>query len=167
MSTYSRSPGHRVPWWVLIWIKRSPLVFLVFSVACFSVGLVLFTYSTSQVRPFHLSLHNSWSNLSYVTEQGNVYHHNSTDGIHVFWSHCCVRMVRLRTMDIQSSSREKMARGCSARCIQEVSSSSGNSTRDRRVSMEWCAYQGCGQFLETSSLKDHELPQFQRGKAGL
>ncbi|KAH7928593.1 WD40 repeat-like protein [Leucogyrophana mollusca] len=43
-----RSPGHRVPWWVLIWIKRSPLVFLVMSVACFSAGLVLFTYSTGQ-----------------------------------------------------------------------------------------------------------------------
>ncbi|KAI0701045.1 WD40 repeat-like protein [Cytidiella melzeri] len=43
-----RSPGHRVPWWVLIWIKRSPLVFLVLSVACFSIGLVLFTYSSGQ-----------------------------------------------------------------------------------------------------------------------
>ncbi|KAG2144664.1 WD40-repeat-containing domain protein [Suillus bovinus] len=43
-----RSPGHRVPWWVLIWIKRSPLVFLVMSVACFSVGLMLFTYATKQ-----------------------------------------------------------------------------------------------------------------------
>ncbi|KAI0296480.1 hypothetical protein BC826DRAFT_1005402 [Russula brevipes] len=45
-----RSPGHRVPWWVLIWIKRSPLVFLVLSVACFSVGLVLFAYSSQQNR---------------------------------------------------------------------------------------------------------------------
>ncbi|KAI0301606.1 WD40-repeat-containing domain protein [Multifurca ochricompacta] len=43
-----RSPGNRVPWWVLIWIKRSPLVFLVLSVACFSVGLVLFAYSSQQ-----------------------------------------------------------------------------------------------------------------------
>ncbi|KZT00504.1 WD40 repeat-like protein [Laetiporus sulphureus 93-53] len=43
-----RSPGHRVPWWVLIWIKRSPLVFLVASVACFSMGLVLFAYSSKQ-----------------------------------------------------------------------------------------------------------------------
>ncbi|KAG0696113.1 hypothetical protein DFH29DRAFT_1004842 [Suillus ampliporus] len=43
-----RSPGDRVPWWVLIWIKRSPLIFLVMSVACFSAGLVLFTYSTNQ-----------------------------------------------------------------------------------------------------------------------
>ncbi|KAG2155134.1 uncharacterized protein EDB93DRAFT_1248090 [Suillus bovinus] len=44
-----RSPGHRVPRWVLIWIKRSPLVFLVMSVACFSAGLMLFTYATDHV----------------------------------------------------------------------------------------------------------------------
>lgn len=45
-----RSPGHRVPWWVLMWIKRSPLIFLVISVAAFSVGLVLFTYSSGQPK---------------------------------------------------------------------------------------------------------------------
>ncbi|KAJ7754565.1 hypothetical protein B0H16DRAFT_1542795 [Mycena metata] len=45
-----RSPGHRVPWWVLIWIKRSPLVFLVMSVACFSVGLCLFAYASGQSK---------------------------------------------------------------------------------------------------------------------
>jgi WD repeat-containing protein 26 len=44
----SRSPSHRVPWWVLIWIKRSPLVFIVLSFVCFSIGLVLFTYSSGQ-----------------------------------------------------------------------------------------------------------------------
>lgn len=49
IASLSRSPGHRVPWWVLIWIKRSPLVFLVMSVACFSSGLMLFTYSSHQV----------------------------------------------------------------------------------------------------------------------
>ncbi|PFH49908.1 hypothetical protein AMATHDRAFT_146529 [Amanita thiersii Skay4041] len=43
-----RSPGHRVPWWVLIWIKRSPLVFLVFSVGCFSIGLCCFAYASDQ-----------------------------------------------------------------------------------------------------------------------
>ena len=43
-----RSPGHRVPWWVLIWIKRSPLVFLIISVTAFSVGLCLFTYASHQ-----------------------------------------------------------------------------------------------------------------------
>ncbi|KAG2070338.1 hypothetical protein BDR04DRAFT_1231774 [Suillus decipiens] len=46
--TAYRSPGHRVPWWVLIWIKRSPLVFLIMSAACFSAGLMLFTYATNQ-----------------------------------------------------------------------------------------------------------------------
>ncbi|KAG6908170.1 hypothetical protein DXG01_005870 [Tephrocybe rancida] len=43
-----RSPGDRVPWWVLIWIKRSPLVFLVMSVACFSIGLCCFAYASEQ-----------------------------------------------------------------------------------------------------------------------
>ncbi|KAF9269633.1 WD40 repeat-like protein [Marasmius fiardii PR-910] len=43
-----RSPGHRVPWWVLIWIKRSPLVFLVLSVMCFSIGLCVFAYASHQ-----------------------------------------------------------------------------------------------------------------------
>ncbi|KAG6815849.1 hypothetical protein H0H87_010765 [Tephrocybe sp. NHM501043] len=43
-----RSPGDRVPWWVLIWIKRSPLVFLVMSVACFSIGLCCFAYASDQ-----------------------------------------------------------------------------------------------------------------------
>ncbi|KIM47068.1 hypothetical protein M413DRAFT_23353 [Hebeloma cylindrosporum] len=45
-----RSPGHRVPWWVLIWIKRSPLVFLVLSVTCFSIGLCCFAYASEQAR---------------------------------------------------------------------------------------------------------------------
>ncbi|KAJ8693750.1 hypothetical protein PTI98_008717 [Pleurotus ostreatus] len=45
-----RSPGHRVPWWVLIWIKRSPLVFLVMSVACFSIGLCCFAYASKQAH---------------------------------------------------------------------------------------------------------------------
>ncbi|KAG6332089.1 hypothetical protein ID866_6999 [Astraeus odoratus] len=56
-----RSPGHRVPWWVLIWIKRSPLVFLVMSVACFSSGLMLFTYSSRQVvTSFGLAAVSAW-----------------------------------------------------------------------------------------------------------
>ncbi|XP_006463427.1 hypothetical protein AGABI2DRAFT_187019 [Agaricus bisporus var. bisporus H97] len=45
-----RSPGDRVPWWVLIWIKRSPLVFLVMSVACFSIGLCFFAYASHQAH---------------------------------------------------------------------------------------------------------------------
>ncbi|KAF9444114.1 hypothetical protein P691DRAFT_787144 [Macrolepiota fuliginosa MF-IS2] len=43
-----RSPGYRVPWWVLIWIKGSPLLFLIMSVACFSIGLCFFTYASGQ-----------------------------------------------------------------------------------------------------------------------
>ncbi|KDQ56958.1 hypothetical protein JAAARDRAFT_78863 [Jaapia argillacea MUCL 33604] len=41
------SPGS-VPLWFLIWIRHSPLIFLMISVACFSTGLVFFTYSSSQ-----------------------------------------------------------------------------------------------------------------------
>ncbi|PVG01421.1 WD40 repeat-like protein [Serendipita vermifera] len=44
-----RSPRHRVPWWVLIWIKRSPIVFMVVSVALFSTGLVCFCYSSQTI----------------------------------------------------------------------------------------------------------------------
>ncbi|KZV65333.1 WD40 repeat-like protein [Peniophora sp. CONT] len=45
-----RSPRHRVPGWVFIWIKLSPLVFLALSITCFSVGLVVFSYSSNQNR---------------------------------------------------------------------------------------------------------------------
>lgn len=50
MQAVFRSPDHRIPWWVLMWIKRSPLVFLVLSVACFFLGLILFAYSSQQSR---------------------------------------------------------------------------------------------------------------------
>lgn len=46
----SRSPDHLIPWWVLICVKRSPIAFLVLSVACFFVGIVQFSYLSSQVR---------------------------------------------------------------------------------------------------------------------
>ncbi|KAI0736393.1 hypothetical protein BC629DRAFT_1600734 [Irpex lacteus] len=36
-----RSPDQQVPWWILIWIKRFPLVFLVLAVACSFVALIL------------------------------------------------------------------------------------------------------------------------------
>lgn len=42
-----RSPNHRVPWWLLTWIRRSPLVLLVNAVMCFFVGLILVTYTIS------------------------------------------------------------------------------------------------------------------------
>ncbi|KAJ1311843.1 hypothetical protein OPQ81_010304 [Rhizoctonia solani] len=43
-----RSPRSYVPWWVSIWIKRSPLFFLIGSVIAFSIGLCVFTYSSKQ-----------------------------------------------------------------------------------------------------------------------
>ncbi|KDN36121.1 hypothetical protein RSAG8_11068, partial [Rhizoctonia solani AG-8 WAC10335] len=43
-----RSPRCYVPWWVSIWITRTPLFFLVGSVIAFSAGLCVFTYSSSQ-----------------------------------------------------------------------------------------------------------------------
>ncbi|GJE84620.1 WD40 repeat-like protein [Phanerochaete sordida] len=43
-----RSPDHLIPWWILIWVKRSPIAFLVLSVACFFVGIVQFSYLSSQ-----------------------------------------------------------------------------------------------------------------------
>ncbi|KAF8838740.1 hypothetical protein BDN67DRAFT_1070510, partial [Paxillus ammoniavirescens] len=43
-----RSPERRIPWWVLRWIELAPLVFLMMSIACFSSGLILFTYSSGQ-----------------------------------------------------------------------------------------------------------------------
>ncbi|KAG8723338.1 hypothetical protein FRC09_003723 [Ceratobasidium sp. 395] len=45
-----RSPRSYVPWWVAIWITRTPLFFLVGSVIAFSAGLCLFTYSSGQSR---------------------------------------------------------------------------------------------------------------------
>ncbi|KAF8342880.1 uncharacterized protein EI90DRAFT_2964705 [Cantharellus anzutake] len=44
-SAIYRSPRACVPWWVSIWITRTPLMFLVSSVIAFSAGLVCFTYS--------------------------------------------------------------------------------------------------------------------------
>jgi len=43
-----RSPESRLPWWVHLWIKRTPLVFLIISVATFSAGLCIFTYASHQ-----------------------------------------------------------------------------------------------------------------------
>ncbi|CAE6502280.1 unnamed protein product [Rhizoctonia solani] len=45
-----RSPKCYVPWWVSVWITRTPLLFLVGSVIAFSVGLCVFTYSSDQTR---------------------------------------------------------------------------------------------------------------------
>lgn len=46
----SRSPFHRVPWWILFWLTKSPPLFLASSIICFLAGLVLFAYSSGQHR---------------------------------------------------------------------------------------------------------------------
>ncbi|KAF9506422.1 hypothetical protein BS47DRAFT_1428124 [Hydnum rufescens UP504] len=51
-SAIYRSPRSCVPWWVSIWITRTPLLFLVSSVIAFSAGLVCFTYATFYSSPF-------------------------------------------------------------------------------------------------------------------
>ncbi|KAJ7598512.1 hypothetical protein C8J56DRAFT_168138 [Mycena floridula] len=61
-----RSPNHRVPRWVLRWIKRSPLLFLVLSVACFSVGLCCFAYASAS-HHFNDHHHVDINNLFWVS----------------------------------------------------------------------------------------------------
>ncbi|KAI0736389.1 hypothetical protein BC629DRAFT_484921 [Irpex lacteus] len=46
-ATY-RSPSHLVPWWIIVWIKSFPLIFLVLAVACSFVALTLFAFSPGQ-----------------------------------------------------------------------------------------------------------------------
>ncbi|KAG8992062.1 hypothetical protein FRB94_013394 [Tulasnella sp. JGI-2019a] len=43
-----RSPRSAVPWWVSIWLTRTPLAFLVAAVMAFSIGLVCFTHASQQ-----------------------------------------------------------------------------------------------------------------------
>ncbi|KAI0802107.1 hypothetical protein BC629DRAFT_1591742 [Irpex lacteus] len=50
MQAIYRSPDSHVPWWVRIWIKRFPLVFLVLAVGCFFVALILFAFIPRQNR---------------------------------------------------------------------------------------------------------------------
>ncbi|KAH0836398.1 WD40-repeat-containing domain protein [Lanmaoa asiatica] len=66
-----RSPVHRVPWWLLVWMKGSPLVFLVIAIACFSAGVVLFTYSSGQVW-FSLRVPASTSDIDLVASSGLI-----------------------------------------------------------------------------------------------
>ncbi|KAJ4491756.1 WD40-repeat-containing domain protein [Lentinula lateritia] len=70
-----RSPGLRVPWWVLIWIKRSPLVFLVMSVVCFWIGLCTFTFASNQSRV-----------TSIVTTVFTVFTSCSLGAISIWWT---------------------------------------------------------------------------------
>ncbi|KAG2337636.1 WD40 repeat-like protein [Suillus weaverae] len=94
-----RSPGHRVPWWVLIWIKRSPLVFLVMSVACFSVGLMLFTYTTKQaVTSFGLAVVSAWfvsERWVFVRYHGQIWLDDAiNEATHRMLHHCLVVAMR-------------------------------------------------------------------------
>ncbi|KAF8623367.1 hypothetical protein AX17_007445 [Amanita inopinata Kibby_2008] len=43
-----RSPRNQVPLWVVLWIERSPVVFLVCAITCFSLGLCCFAFSSNQ-----------------------------------------------------------------------------------------------------------------------
>lgn len=51
-----RSPESRVPWLLRVWIKRTPLIFLSAAIAAFSVGFVLFTYSSKQVVALRITV---------------------------------------------------------------------------------------------------------------
>lgn len=42
--------------WLLIWVTRSPLILVTLSFGCFSVGIVLFAYSSGQVGNRSLDL---------------------------------------------------------------------------------------------------------------
>jgi hypothetical protein len=105
---FSRSPGHRVPWWVLIWIKRSPLVFLVLSVACFSVGLVLFAYSSQQAG-ISLWYAYTYSTHTSILASHRIPHDDYLYRIQLLRFGCRVCLVRIRTLDLLSAQREEVA----------------------------------------------------------
>lgn len=44
----SRQTKYKMPWWILIWIRRSPAVFLVLSGACFLSGLCCFVFASKE-----------------------------------------------------------------------------------------------------------------------
>lgn len=105
----SRSPLHRMPWWVLIWIQTSPLVFLVFSVACFSSGLVLLPYTSSQVRLWII-----WCADAVILLSESCYMHcrDRLHGFHGFRFHSCVYLDGIRALGLESLSRPEMASWC-------------------------------------------------------
>lgn len=110
----SRSPGHRVPWWVLIWIKRSPLVFLVMSVACFSIGLCLFTYASGQVGFLPPNVHVSilTASLRAITVPSHIDINHRVHRIHFIRPRSRFGMVRIRTLDLPPSPWPEMAQRC-------------------------------------------------------
>jgi hypothetical protein len=81
-----------------MWIKRSPMVFPVLSVACFFLGLVLFTYSSEQVRFFQIF---SSAVLITSTEQGNFNPYSSALSSKLLWLGSDINLVRIRTLGFQ------------------------------------------------------------------
>lgn len=131
-----RSPGDRVPWWVLIWIKRSPLVFLVMSVACFSAGLVLFTYSTNQGKvtstitsvftaftSFGLAAVSAW----FASERWTFVHHRGSKWLSDVLKDALRRFMALRPISIIRKSL-----GWGLHCVQKGLEVAGH--KMRRVS---------------------------------
>ncbi|KAG2030418.1 quinon protein alcohol dehydrogenase-like superfamily [Suillus americanus] len=128
-----RSPGDRVPWWVLIWIKRSPLVFLVMSVACFSAGLVLFTYSTNQGKvtstittvftaftSFGLAAVSAW----FASERWTFVHHRGSKWLSDVLKDALRRFMALRLISIISKSF-----GWGLQCVQKGVEVAGHKLR--------------------------------------
>jgi hypothetical protein len=108
----SRSPAHLMPWWVLIWIQDSPAVFLVFSVACFSAGLVLLPYSLSQVSCARE--YSCMQDIDLLSEPCHLYHRNTIDGLHIFRFHCRVHLDGPRALGLYPLQRPEMACRCAA-----------------------------------------------------
>lgn len=98
--------------------------------------------------------------VSLLTGQSDMYHHNSVDDIYLFRSRRCVSVVRLGTMDLQPSSRDKMARRCSTGRKQEISPSKRNSTCDEGIFMGTKTYEECRLFLETRALQNCQHSQY-------
>jgi hypothetical protein len=107
---FSRSPGHRVPWWVLIWIKRSPLVFLVLSVACFSVGLVLFAYSSQQAGSFLTEVsHPHLPRAFYALGLYRMHNHNRLYCVQLLRFSRSVHLVCVGALGLLATQRQEVA----------------------------------------------------------
>lgn len=114
-----------MPWWVLIWIKRSPLVFLVLSVACFSLGLCCFTYASHQVGSMYVRF---LMIVTFIHLPGICYFNldNCANSIHVFRPCSSFCLVCLRKMGICTASRSQMAWRRARRGYRQVLSSFWN-----------------------------------------
>ncbi|KAI0092758.1 WD40-repeat-containing domain protein [Irpex rosettiformis] len=126
-----RSPDRLVPWWILIWIRRFPLVFLVLAVGCSFIALTLFAFLPQQtlttlVMTTSLSLSSclgllavsSWficERLIFRHYDGRIWladvidnvHTHVVTSVHDAWSHISTKrkellpLRRLKPMDIE------------------------------------------------------------------